>query len=142
MKFRHRSVLAPALAALTVLVALLISNRRQRRRFGFPVRPMWAEVLIGVVGCVFVLGSCRSHLPRIWSLRAPPVSVPCIDATTNPHNITDPYSHIMKYGNPKAARTKLWTDLVGVLRLSARLDGESIRKTEAMRAALDDKKPS
>ena len=27
------------------VVALLINNRRQRRRFGFPVRPMWAEVL-------------------------------------------------------------------------------------------------
>ena len=29
---------------------LLINGRRQRRRFGFPLRPMWAEVLLGVVG--------------------------------------------------------------------------------------------
>ncbi|HET8784118.1 MAG TPA: hypothetical protein VFM38_00670, partial [Candidatus Limnocylindrales bacterium] len=47
-----------ALAAVGCLaiVALLVSGRRQRRRFGFPVRPMWAEVLIGIVGCLFVLG--------------------------------------------------------------------------------------
>ena len=32
------------------IVGLLINSRRQRRRFGFPLRPMWAEVLLGVVG--------------------------------------------------------------------------------------------
>ena len=30
------------------IVALLVNSRRQRRRYGFPVRPMWAEVLLGV----------------------------------------------------------------------------------------------
>ena len=29
------------------IVGLLVYNRRQRRRFGFPLRPMWAEVLLG-----------------------------------------------------------------------------------------------
>jgi D-xylose transport system permease protein len=38
------------------IVALLYNSRRQRRRFGFPTRPMWAEVLLGVVGCGIVLG--------------------------------------------------------------------------------------
>ncbi len=33
------------------IIALLINGRRQRRRYGFPLRPMWAEVLLGVVGC-------------------------------------------------------------------------------------------
>jgi D-xylose transport system permease protein len=38
------------------IVGLLVSGRRQRRRYGFPLRPMWAEVLLGVVGCLIVLG--------------------------------------------------------------------------------------
>lgn len=38
------------------VVAALWNGRRQRRRFGFPVRPMWAEVLLGVVGCAAMLG--------------------------------------------------------------------------------------
>ena len=38
------------------IIFLIVYSRRQRRRFGFPVRPMWAEVLIAVVGCIFVLG--------------------------------------------------------------------------------------
>lgn len=37
------------------IVALLWNGRRQRRRYGFPVRPMWAEVLLAVVGSLAVL---------------------------------------------------------------------------------------
>jgi D-xylose transport system permease protein len=45
-----------AAIGIAAIIALIVYSRRQRRRFGFPVRPMWAEVLIAVVGCVFVLG--------------------------------------------------------------------------------------
>ncbi len=38
------------------VVFLLFNNRRQRHRYGFPTRPMWAEVLLGIVGCVVLLG--------------------------------------------------------------------------------------
>lgn len=38
------------------IIGLLFNSRRQRRRYGFPTRPMWAEVLLGVVGCGIVLG--------------------------------------------------------------------------------------
>ncbi len=38
------------------IVGLLYNSRRQRRRYGFPTRPMWAEVLVGGVGCAIVLG--------------------------------------------------------------------------------------
>src|SRR6188472_3866357 len=41
---------------IVAILALIVYSRRQRQRFGFPVRPMWAEVLLGVVGCAFVLG--------------------------------------------------------------------------------------
>ena len=43
--------------ACAALVYALISGRRRRRRYGFPVRPMWAEVTIGLVGCVGALGA-------------------------------------------------------------------------------------
>ncbi len=40
------------------VVYILISGRRQRQRYGFPVRPMWAEGLLGVLGCAAILGVC------------------------------------------------------------------------------------
>jgi D-xylose transport system permease protein len=39
------------------IVFLQIAARRRRRRYGFPVRPMWAEVLVGAVTCGIVLGT-------------------------------------------------------------------------------------
>ncbi len=39
------------------IVALLISGRRQRIRFQFPLRPKWAEWLIGIVGSTLVIGA-------------------------------------------------------------------------------------
>jgi D-xylose transport system permease protein len=38
------------------VVAALWNSRRQRRRFGFPVRPMWAELTLGALGCAAMLG--------------------------------------------------------------------------------------
>jgi D-xylose transport system permease protein len=34
-----------------------ITSRRRKRRYGFPVRPMWAEILVGAVSCGIVLGT-------------------------------------------------------------------------------------
>jgi len=42
--------------ACVAIVALIVYNRRQRQRFGFPVRPMWAEVILGAIGCAVVIG--------------------------------------------------------------------------------------
>src|SRR4029453_7853633 len=55
-----------AIVGCVAIVGLLISGRRQRRRFGFPVRPMWAEVLIGVVGCLVVLGIANFANNNFW----------------------------------------------------------------------------
>jgi D-xylose transport system permease protein len=33
----------------------LWGGRRRKRRYGFPVRPMWAEAVVGVLGCAAVL---------------------------------------------------------------------------------------
>jgi D-xylose transport system permease protein len=40
---------------VVAVIALLYNGRRQRRRFGFQLRPMWADVLLGVVGCGIIL---------------------------------------------------------------------------------------
>ena len=37
-------------------VLLIVNSRRQRQRFGFPVRPMWAEALVGIVISAVTLG--------------------------------------------------------------------------------------
>jgi D-xylose transport system permease protein len=54
------------LVGCLAIVALLINSRRQRRRFGFPVRPMWAEVLLGVIGCLAVLGVAAFANANFW----------------------------------------------------------------------------
>ena len=48
------------------VILLLANGRRQRRRFGFPLRPMWAEVLIGVVGCAAILGLSAFANANLW----------------------------------------------------------------------------
>ena len=45
------------IAACAGIVALLAMRRRQRIKFGFGPRPVWAEVGIGVVSCAVVLGA-------------------------------------------------------------------------------------
>ena len=54
------------LVGCAAIVALLVNGRRQRRRFGFPVRPMWAEAVIGVLGCVAVLGVAAFANANLW----------------------------------------------------------------------------
>jgi len=48
------------------VIALLINGRRQRRRFGFPLRPIWAEVLLGVVGSGVMLGLAAFANNNFW----------------------------------------------------------------------------
>lgn len=39
------------------IVVLLVNGRRQRRKFGFHLRPLWVVVALGVIGCSVVLGA-------------------------------------------------------------------------------------
>jgi D-xylose transport system permease protein len=48
------------------VIALLVYNRRRRRQFGFAVRPMWAEVVLGVVGIGVILGLVYIANSYIW----------------------------------------------------------------------------
>jgi D-xylose transport system permease protein len=54
------------LIGCAAIIFLLINGRRQRRRYGFPVRPMWAEVLLGVVGCAASLGLAWYANNNFW----------------------------------------------------------------------------
>jgi D-xylose transport system permease protein len=54
------------LVGCAAIIGLLINGRRQRRRFGFPVRPMWAEILLGVIGCLAVLGVAAFANANLW----------------------------------------------------------------------------
>jgi D-xylose transport system permease protein len=42
-------------AGCAAILFMLYNGRRGRRRYGFPLRPMWAEVLLAVVGCIGLL---------------------------------------------------------------------------------------
>ena len=50
----------------------------KRQGYGFPVRPLWAEVAIGVIGCGVVLGAVWVANSYPWpdATRAAPTSRP------------------------------------------------------------------
>jgi D-xylose transport system permease protein len=59
---------AVGVAACVGIVALLITSRRQRMKYHFLLRPMWAEITLGVVMCGAVLAAVyvlnRYYLPE------------------------------------------------------------------------------
>ena len=53
-------------AACVAIAAGILNGRRQRIRFKFPLRPIWAEFFIGVVGCLAVLGTTAVVNSYLW----------------------------------------------------------------------------
>lgn len=47
------------IVACVLIILSIINSRRQRKRFGFPLKPIWAEYFVGLVGCGIVLGSVK-----------------------------------------------------------------------------------
>jgi D-xylose transport system permease protein len=45
------------IVACVFIVLSIIHSRRQRKRFGFPLKPIWAEYFTGIVGCGVLLGA-------------------------------------------------------------------------------------
>lgn len=45
------------LVACAAVVLMLLSGRVQRKRFKFPLRPVWAESFLGTVACALILGA-------------------------------------------------------------------------------------
>lgn len=52
----NASWLVAAIACLGI-VSMILVGRRNRKRFNFPLRPLWAELTLIVVGCGSVLGA-------------------------------------------------------------------------------------
>jgi D-xylose transport system permease protein len=74
--------LVAAVGSLAV-IGLLVYNRRQRRRFGFPLRPGWAEIGLGLVGCLAIIGLAAFANASYW----PPGAA---TRYAHAHGITEP----------------------------------------------------
>lgn len=46
-----------AVIACLAIIAAIINSRKQRRRFGFPQRPLWAEYFLSGLGCAVVIAA-------------------------------------------------------------------------------------
>ena len=85
----NRSWLGPfwswiiAAIACLVIIFAIVSGRRQRVRFNFPLRPVWAEVFLAAIGSVAVLGTTLVMNSYPW---APGV----VEEYANANNIAIP----------------------------------------------------
>ena len=60
---------AVGIAACLALASMLWSDRRQRIRFSFPLRPLWAEGFLLGVGCLGILGAVAIANAYPWPAR-------------------------------------------------------------------------
>ena len=77
-----------ALVASAAIVALLVASRRRRLKYGFGVRPLWAEITLAVASVVFVLGAAWIANDYPW-----PENLAAQYATD--HNIVAPASGLI-----------------------------------------------
>ena len=61
----------------------LVTSRRRRRRYGFPVRPMWAEITVGAVAAAVTLST-------VWVFNSYPLPVNVANQYAQEHNIPVP----------------------------------------------------
>ena len=52
-----------------ILVWVVVHKRQRRRSFGFVTRPLWAELLVVIVGSALVLGAVRVLNSYPWPIR-------------------------------------------------------------------------
>ena len=69
--------------ACAAVVLMLFNGRAQRKRFHFPLRPVWAEVFLGVVTCAVILGA-------IWVANSYPWPIGIVRQYAEQNNITLP----------------------------------------------------
>ena len=60
---------AIALAVCAAIVFAIVNGRRQRQRFKFPLRPMWAEVFLATVASATVVGTTMVMNSYPWPFR-------------------------------------------------------------------------
>lgn len=61
------SWIVAAFACVAIIIAIL-NSRHQRRRFGFPLRPVWAEYFLGLLGCAIVVGAVAVANSYPWPI--------------------------------------------------------------------------
>ena len=52
--------------ACIAIVAAILNSRKQRKRFRFPLRPVWAEYFLAILGCILVLGAIAVANSYYW----------------------------------------------------------------------------
>jgi len=55
-----------AIVVCVLIVLALLNGRRQRQRFGFPLRPVWAETALAAIGSIAVLGTTAVMTAYPW----------------------------------------------------------------------------
>lgn len=81
-----------AVLACIAIVSAIINDRRQRMRFKFTLRPMWAEYVLGIIGSVMVLGAT-------WIVNSYPWAPKVIEKYAIDNNILIPAGIEYKDGN-------------------------------------------
>ena len=71
------------LAACLAVVLMLFNGRSQRKRFRFPLRPVWAEFFLGGVACAFIMGA-------VWVVNSYPWPIGIVRNYARDNNITLP----------------------------------------------------
>ena len=71
------------LVACLAVVFALLNGRRQRKRFKFPLRPLWAEAFLGAVTCGVILGA-------VWIANSYPWPVGIVRKYAETNGITIP----------------------------------------------------
>ena len=72
-----------AVVACAAILVGLYMGRRQRRRFHFPLRPVWAEAVLGLMGC-------GATIAAVWVANAYPWPVRIAQNYATAHNIEIP----------------------------------------------------
>ncbi|TKT75329.1 sugar ABC transporter permease [Aquamicrobium sp. LC103] len=71
------------LVACAAVVLMLFNGRTQRKRFKFPLRPVWAEIFMGAVTCALILGA-------VWVANSYPWPVGIVRRYAQANNIELP----------------------------------------------------
>ncbi len=71
------------------IVFAIMNGRRQRKRFGFPLRPVWAEAALAAIGSAAVLGATWVVNSYPWPFRLDPSNTRKHNNVTIPPGVED-----------------------------------------------------
>jgi D-xylose transport system permease protein len=71
------------IAACVAVVLMIVNARSQRKRFKFPLRPVWAEGFLGGIACILILGA-------VWVANSYPWPVGIVRRYAEVNNIVIP----------------------------------------------------